>query len=85
MLDDAAARRTQRAETMGIVDHHPGVALPGFSTNRRQIGQVAVHAEYAIGHHQGVADGLVQTLAQAPGIVVQVARKARAAEQTGVQ
>src|SRR3546814_19266064 len=55
MFNDAAASRAQRTEAMCIVDHHPGATLLRRGTNRRQFCEIAVHAEYAIGHHQSIA------------------------------
>ncbi|MCY1301121.1 hypothetical protein D9M70_507150 [compost metagenome] len=85
MLDDAAAAGAQRAEAVGVVDHQPGALALGRGGQRRQVGEVAVHAEHPVGDHQGVALGLVQALGQAVGVVVQVARETRAGKQPGIQ
>ena len=70
---------------MGIVHHQPGTFGPGFTGQRGQISQVAVHAEYAIGDHQGTAAGLFQAFGQTARIVMQVAVETRATEQAGIQ
>ncbi|MOA68415.1 hypothetical protein D3C78_1960310 [compost metagenome] len=70
---------------MGIVDHQPGATRPRHCGQGRQIGAVAVHAEHAIGDHQGVAGGLGQAAGQALRVVVQVAAEPRAAEQPAVE
>ncbi len=70
---------------MGIVDHHPGAMSLRLGAERRQVGEVAVHAEHAIGDHQGVAAGLFQPLGEAARVVMQITREARAAEQPGIE
>ncbi|MNN22042.1 hypothetical protein D3C81_1353850 [compost metagenome] len=85
VFDDAAAIGAQRAEAMGVIDHHPGALPLGGGADCRQVGEVAIHAEHTVGHDQGVAFGLVQTRGEAGRIVVQVAREARAGKQPGIQ
>ena len=69
---------------MGIVDHHPGAMSLRLGAERRQVGEIAVHAEHAIGDH-GVAAGLFQPLGEAARVVMQITREARAAEQPGIE
>jgi len=70
---------------VGIVYHQPGTLGPGFTGQSGEVGQIAVHAEYAIGDHQRTAAGFFQTLGKATCIVMQVAVEARPAQQTGIQ
>ena len=57
-------------KTMGVIDHHPGVFLLGCGAQRRQVSQVTVHAEHAVGDHQGIAGGFFHAAGQARRIVV---------------
>ncbi|MCY1466440.1 hypothetical protein D9M71_847470 [compost metagenome] len=65
---------------MGIVDHQPGAFGLGFSGQRWQIGDIAVHAEHAVGDDQRIAGGFFQALGQAHRVVVQVAIEPRAGQ-----
>ncbi|MNP00926.1 hypothetical protein D3C76_927250 [compost metagenome] len=70
---------------MGVIDHHPGALCLRSGADGRQVGEIAIHAEHTVGHHQGIAFGLVQTRGEAGRIVVQIAREARAGKQPGIQ
>ena len=70
---------------MGVVNHDPGLAPVRGGADRRQLCQIAIHAEDPIGHHQGIAGGLVQAFFQTVHVIVQVAGKTGAAQQAGVQ
>ncbi|MNL21794.1 hypothetical protein D3C87_1431000 [compost metagenome] len=85
MLDDAATLGTQRTETVGVVDHQPSAFGFGFPSQRRQVGEVAVHAEHTISDHQGIAGGFFKTFGQTRGVVVQVATEARTGQQPCIQ
>lgn len=85
MFGNPAAIGAQRTKTVGIVYHQPGTLGPGFTGQSGEVGQIAVHAEYAIGDHQRTAAGFFQTLGKATCIVMQVAVEARPAQQTGIQ
>ena len=77
MLDNPAPIGAQRAEAVRVIHHQPGALGPGFTGQCRQVGEVAVHAEHAIGDHQGIAGGFLQALGQAGGVVVEVAIETR--------
>ena len=47
--------RAQHPEAVRVVDHDPGAVLLGQSADRRQVGQVAFHAEDAVDHDQDPA------------------------------
>ncbi|MCY1537537.1 hypothetical protein D9M68_730340 [compost metagenome] len=85
MFDYAAAIGPQGSETVGVVHHHPGTFGLCGGADGRQVGEVAIHAEHAVGDHQGIALGLFQAAGEACRIVVQVARKARTGQQAGIQ
>ncbi len=81
MLDDAAPLITQTTKAMGVINHDPGPGTGRLGAHRRQVSQVAIHAEHAVGHDQRIALRLAQSAAQAGSIIVQVAREARASKQ----
>ena len=52
MRQAAAALSAEQAKAMGVVHDQPGVKALGQRQQRRQVGQIAVHAEDRIGHDQ---------------------------------
>ena len=48
----ATALGAQHAKAMGVVDDQPGIEAFGQRQQPGQVGQVAVHAEYRVGHDQ---------------------------------
>ncbi|MNP04591.1 hypothetical protein D3C76_965100 [compost metagenome] len=85
MLDAAATLGPQGTETVRVIDHQPCTLGPGFPGQRWQIGNVAVHAEHAVGDDQRIAGGFFQALGQAHRVVVQVAIEPRAGQQPRVE
>jgi hypothetical protein len=85
VFDDAATVGTQRSKTVGIVDHQPGAFGLGFSGQRRQVGDITVHAEHAVGDDQCIAGGFFQAFGQAHRVVVQITIEPRAGQQPRVE
>ena len=86
VLNDAAAVFPQHTEAMGIVHHQPGAPGPTQLGQPRQRGQIPIHAEHPVGHHQlagGIAGG--QATGQGLGVAVGVALEAGATEQAAIQ
>ena len=54
-FNQAAAVRPEHAGGVRLINHHPGVVLPGQGSNLSQWGQVTVHAEHAVCHNQALA------------------------------
>ena len=81
VLDDAAPLITQATKAMGVINHDPGPGTARRGAHSRQVSQIAIHAEHAVGNHQRIALSLAQPTAQAVCVVVQVARETRTGKQ----
>ena len=83
---DAASVISQHAQRMGFVDHQPGAVAPGDLNQRREIDDVAVHAEDGIRDHERARPlgGLGQRAVDGSGVVVRDPDQFGAGEQASV-
>ena len=85
MLERAAARVTQHANAVRIVDHEPRLALGGRLRKLLERSDVPVHAEYAVGgHYRRLLGGFAEHSLHGCGVTMWVALKACSGKQRTV-
>ena len=82
----AASALAQHAQAVGVVHHDPRAVLLRQAADLRQVGDVALHAEHAVGHDQParIVRDLLELNLQLLHVLVAVGQHAAVAQATAV-